>query len=177
MRVMTVDGAVVVPYATGKDPFVFATLREHRPLGHRARIREEPEASPRSLAREELGLPEAVEGEDLELLQSTAVYLLGELAWLHGVPEGAEVRLSPRGSMVVRVSADHLDWHREDARAWAKKQRRQGFLPVLVTRGDRVRILGIPWHGARKRGVVDLDEVRLRLPEHGVTAFDHVEVL
>lgn len=167
MRVMKVDDRIVLPFAESAGAYRFATLREHVDLGRVAVVAEDL-ASPMSMAMvEAAATPEHV--------RDVAAYILGELAWLQTVPEGSQVFLTPKGTMRARVSAAHLDWHREDTRSWARAQRRKGYLPVLATRGDRVRVVALPWRG--RLATVDLDEVRDRLPQYGVRRFDHVEVL
>jgi hypothetical protein len=178
MKVLHVEGELVLPHAPKGSDWRFATIREHAERGRRARVVEDPTASPRGLARAELGITSTsvVTDADLDIAEHLAAYVLGELGWLQSVPEGAEVRISARGQMRCRVSAEHLDYHRSEARAWAKRQRRAGYLPLLLVIGERVRVIAIPWSSPR-RAVVDLDEVRARLPQYGVRAVDRLEVL
>ena len=169
MKVLHYGDDLVLPFAPKGGPFHFATLRTHGHRGHVAGVRE-VDTSPRKLARQELP-----EGAEPELVEHTAAFVLGELAWLHRVPDGAEVVINTRGVMTCRVSPQHLDYHREEARQWAKKLRRAGYLPVLVVQGDRVRTVALPWREAR--AAVDLDVVRRCLPQFGIASADHVEVL
>ena len=177
MKVLHVEGELVLPYERKDEGFGFATLHTHEPRGPYAVVVDEPEASPRSIARAELGItPDSiVEPRDLELAEHLAAHVLGELAWLHEVPVGARVRLNTRGRMRLHVGPEKLDYHRAEARDWARKQRRDGYLPILVIVGERVRTLALPWRGSRV--VVDLDEVRRVLPQYGVASAAYVEVL
>lgn len=178
MKVLHVEGELVLPHAPKGSDWRFATIREHAERGRRARVVEDPMASPRGLACAELGITptSVVTDAELDIAEHLAAYVLGELGWLQSVPEGAEVRISARGQMRCRVSAEHLDYHRAETRDWAKKQRRAGYLPLLLVVGARVRMLALPWRG-RRVAAVDLDEVRAQLPQYGVRRCDHLEVL
>lgn len=167
MRVLSVDGRIVLPYSRGPAPYRFATLGDHEDLG-RVAVVTESAATPMSMATIEAATtPEHVD--------DVATFILGELAWLQGIPVGSKVYLSDKGRMRARVSAEHLDWHRHDVRAWTKQQRRDGYLPVLATNGDRVRVVALPWRGPL--AAVDLADVRARLPQYGLRHVDHVEIL
>ncbi len=176
MKVLHIDSRVVLPYANA-GAWTFATPHDHVDLGRLAVVADDGFASPRLLAWAELGhtANSPPSGSAVELVEHLAAVLLAELGWLQPIPVGAEVRISARGSMRSRVSAEHLDYHRADTADWAKKQRRTGYLPVLVVRGDRVRVLALPWRGRGR--LADLDEVRRLLPQYGVPKHDHLEVL
>lgn len=175
MKVLQVEDDLVLPHAPTLRTWSFATLREHQPRGRRARVVEVPDASPRGLARAELGGPPATPADE-ELEGHLAAYVLGEFAWLQKVPEGSEVRISPKGHMACRVTSEHMDYHRESSRDWARKQRRGGFLPLLVVDGLRVRVVALPWRG-RAVSVVDPAEVEALLPQYGVRRYTRVEIL
>ena len=166
----TADGQLVLPWTGGGIHAFRAVGRDGALRGRVAWVREVPE-TPESIAVRELAVTGCT--PDPEVAQAVAEVVADELGWLQDVPEGSAVRISERGRMRLRATAD-LAWHRADARAWAARQRAEGYLPLLLTVRGRVRVTALRWEGSL--AIVEVAAVLARLTAEGIRP-SHLEVL
>lgn len=169
------DGAVgdlVLPWQ-GKARFAFQAVDSGASCGDVAMVAEAPDLSPVELARRTLHL----EAGELptEILTAVAHGILHELAWLVEVPAGSRVSIGPSGRMHCHPNAE-ADWFRQDAKEWALRQRREGYLPLLAKVGARWRVTAIRWSGSL--AVVDVAEAFAALRTHkGFGRVEYIEAL
>lgn len=166
-------GELVLPYcAEAGAPYAFRGISSRKVCGAVAAVDDEPSVTAHGIALLECA---AAGVEDPRVPELLAAVVEDYFGWLADVPVGARVGINRRGLMRLRP-LDGPDWHREDARAWARRERERGRLPFLAEVDGRCKVASIAWGG--RLAAVDVDEVLAEVRDHkGFRRTRWVEVL